>query len=595
MNIQQATELLLAKIAENKEHKDYKRCVQLAKDYRAIMTSQGQDDWVVSYKSRETNEQKKQRLDITISTTDYIMNRFVNLTDRIMRADNIVDNVYYQDDKRDISTINSVLDRFYQGGSLKAYLHSLMQYYCYYDPNAFLMINFRNEDGNIVPVPVEFPSDEVYQWYENENDILWFIARQSYISIEGEIGYKFTLLAPDMSVQAIEIKEGYTTIGQVYAIDVKGKGGAVKYDVIQNDNTASKITPVFKLGYVRDAATNRRTFVSHIHPAFNLIRKYINQVSEYDLSMAIHAFLQKYQYANVCEWEETDNEGEIIRCNEGYLRSSEGKSECPNCKGTGLVLHRTVQDIILIKNPDGKDEHIPLSEMVHYVQMPIDLINMQRDNIDRCVKDIEKAILNTELISRADVQTTTTATENIIDLENINSFLYRFGSAFAKIFISSVRQIAIYLGVDDGLIVNYEYPKDSQLETINMLLRLRAEAVNAGAPYTIIENIDTKILIKQSQGDIDTVEWVRAWERFRPFKELGVTERLNILSELSITDRKKVLYIYFEEIRQLVDAKIPNFYLIKDYVEQSRIIDIAIDDTIAKYNIKEDEPVRLFE
>lgn len=595
MDIQQATSLLIAKIAENKEHQDYKRCVQLAKDYRAIMTAKDQDEWIVSYKARETGEQKQQRLDITISTTDYIMNRFVNLTDRIKRVDNIVDNVYYQDDKSDIAPLNAVLDKFYHGNSLRDYLHETMQHYSYYDPNAFLMINFRNDAGNIIPVPVEFPSDEVYQWSENENEIAWFIARQAYTSPKGETGFKFTLLAPDLSVQAIEIKEGYSPVGQVYSIEVEGKSDPVKYDIILNNNTASKMTPVFKLGYVRDALTNRRTFVSHIQPAFNLIRKYINMVSEYDLSMALHAFLQKYQYANVCEWEETDEEGEIVRCNEGYLRSSEGKRECPNCKGSGLVLHRTTQDIILIKNPEGKDEHIPLSEMVHYVQMPMDLITMQRDNIDRCVQDIEKAILNTELISRADVQVTTTATENIIDLENINAFLYKYGSAYARLFINTVKQVAIYIGKDEGLIVNYEYPKDSQLETIQMLLKLRAEAVNSGAPYAVIENIDTKILVKQSQGDSDTVTWVRAWERFRPFKELNITERLNILAELPITDRKKVLYVYFEEIRQTIEAKTPNFYLIKDFIAQSRLIDLAINEIIEKYNIKEVEPVRLFE
>ena len=145
------------------------------------------------------------------------------------------------------------------------------------------------------------------------------------------------------------------------------------------------------------------------------------------------------------------------------------------------------------------------------------------------------------------------------------------------------------MGVNDGLIVNHEFPKDFQLETVAQLIGMRETALKAAAPYAIVENIDTKILVKQSQGDQVNVQWVRAWEKFKPWKELAVNEKLNVLAELPVTDKKRVLYIYFDEVKNYVESKYPDFYLIKNTAAQQEIIDAAVEYMMEKYDIKEPE------
>jgi len=572
-------DILLNAIAENKPHRDYDYVVKLAEQYNQIMTGEGQDKWVLSYRPRESDDEKRQRLDITISRTDQQSNRFVILTDKISRADNVVDNIYYESDTQDATKIENVVSEFFGGLSLNDYIHQVVQHYNFYDPNAWLMINFERDGDTVTPYPVEFPSSEVYQYKQGINSTEWFIALQK-ITVNDNIVNKFTLLAGDIGVTAIEQGEK-----EINALSYKVND---KYYSVEAVVTDSKVTPAFKVGYITDPKTSRRTFVSILHPALKAFKRLINYGSEYDLSMGLHGFLKMYQYANVCEYE-IETEGHISRCNEGYLNIDGSKVECGNCKGTGLILHKSPQDVILIKYPDGKDEHIPLQEMIHYVHIPMDIVNLQKDNIDRAIEDIQISVLNTQLVDRAEVMRNVTATEKIIDLDNVNSILYKHGKNFARLKKDVVHQSAIYMGVNDGLIVNHEFPKDFQLETVAQLIGMRETALKAAAPYAIVENIDTKILVKQSQGDQVNVQWVRAWEKFKPWKELAVNEKLNVLAELPVTDKKRVLYIYFDEVKNYVESKYSDFYLIKNTAAQQEIIDAAVEYMMEKYDIKEPE------
>lgn len=577
MNKQDYLNILQIAVMEGTPHPDYDRTVSLAKTYKSIMTGKDQKEMVLSYRPRETPDQKVQRLNITIPRTDAEGNRFVMLTDKIKKIDNIVDNVYYMSDKTDRTRIDECRAKFYQGRSIDAYLHDFNQWANYYDPNAWLLINFMKVGDKNVPYPVEYKSADVYRWSETINDIDWFIALQR---VERGL-LKYTMFAPDWCFILTQMddeskrKEGTETL----------KIGDYSY-LLETFNTLSGSTPVFRAGYIRDVETDSRTFVSILHPAMNSFKRLINDGSEYDLTKAIHGFLQKYQYANVCDYtEERDNE--VARCNDGYLRFSDERITCPQCKGRGLVIHTTPQDVVMIKHPDGKDEHIPLEEMVHYVTIPESIIANQKEDIDRDITDIQIAILNTQLTDDKEVQRNVTATEKVIDLDNINTVLYRHAQNHSRLFRRSLMQCATYMGVNEGLVVNHEFPKDFQLESLAQLIQQRTNALAAGVPYAVIENIDTKILTKQSQGDMDNILWVHAWELFRPWRELPLTERLTLLADLPDTNRKKVLYTYFEEIRRRVDAKFPQFYKMTDRSAQESLINAIIDVIITEYDIKD--------
>ena len=94
MNKQDYINILQKAVMEGKPHPDYDRTVALAKTYKSIMTGKDQKEMVLSYRPRETPDQKAQRLNITIPRTDAEGNRFLMLTDKIKKVDNIVDNVF---------------------------------------------------------------------------------------------------------------------------------------------------------------------------------------------------------------------------------------------------------------------------------------------------------------------------------------------------------------------------------------------------------------------------------------------------------------------------------------------------------------------
>ena len=476
-------ELLFQAIKENKHHRDYDRTVQVANDCRKIMAGDGQKEWILSYKDRETARQKEQRLHITISRTEAEANRYITLTDKISRVDNVIDNIYYENESADRTRIDKCIAEFWQGESLGKYLHDFNQYTSFYDPNAWLFINFEKVNGLNVPYPVEFSSKEVYQYSESINTLNWFIARQDI----GRGLSRFVFIAPDISIVAeqLDIDSRLKDDWNIYSIE------DTKYQY-KVSLTESQQTAVFKAGYIKDNETQRRTFVSFLHPALNVFKRLINDGSEFDLSMALHGFLQKWQYANVCEYEE-ETPDETLRCHNGFLGYGKEKRKCDNCKGIGLVLHVTSQDVILVKHPDGKDEHIPLSEMAHYLNIPFEVIEQQQKNIDRDIEDIQIALLNTQLVDNTEIQRNVTATEKTIDLDNINNVLYKHGCNFSRLYKQVVKQAAIYMGVDKGLIVNHEYPKDFLLESLQQLFALRKQAIDSYAPYATIESIDTKI------------------------------------------------------------------------------------------------------
>ena len=235
-----------------------------------------------------------------------------------------------------------------------------------------------------------------------------------------------------------------------------------------------------------------------------------NDGIEYDLSKALHGFLQKYQYGNVCSYFEETEDGNNT-CIDGIMSIT--NKHCDKCQGTGLVMHRSTQDIILMKYPEDKSEHIPLKDMVYYVEIPIELMKIQKENINDDIEEILSAIFNSQLPEMVGVQGgAKTATENMLSFDNIQNVLYKCGNNISRVYKNMAMQVAIYMDSDEKLIIDHAFPTDLQLETLDMLLGQRDKAVKAGVPYAIIENIDAKILVKQSQGNSDNVQWVQTWE-----------------------------------------------------------------------------------
>lgn len=601
----QLRQILEDTIMNNRTHVHYKRTVDLADLYRKIMTGDNQESLIVSYKPRESEAQKEQRIEITNSRTRYVTNKIVSVFKRVPRSDVTTDNIYFDglDDseqvKMKVGEIQSRFKNFHKGTSMTDYLTEAFEHYSFYDPNAWLLIEIKTDpDGKSKPTtyPVEIPSEQAINYEWTNHDLEFLIIKQGCDVVEKKEakhpdkadsgrfhidtriqnaidrhnqtvvkpGAKFVMYAPDFALEYFEVATEDKSFTEVEETTLQGYefinlkvGDSIRRFAVKEYNTKSKVTPAKQFGYLKDPKTNRETFVGQLEPAIHLLRDLINTKSEYDLVKAVHGFLQKIQYADVCRFEDVFEQN-ADRCLDGKLRIS-GR-ECPECRGLGLKIHRSVQDIILKKWPEDKEEFIPLREAIYYVEVPEHMVKMWKQEVADLERDCSFAIFNTNLFDRSEIAVT--ATEKRINTDAAYDVLFDYGcqySAFVK-FVTTMT--AIHTNNDDKLVVDHKITSFS-LESTYDYLAQRKMAVEAGSPYVVIQAIDMMCLAKQAQDSPINVEWLKAREKFRPFREKSKEETMYILAELPATDPKKVLYIYFEDVMDEIENTVKDFASMK--------------------------------
>lgn len=573
---------LFISIVENgTRHKHYDRTVDYAKFCEKIMTGEGQDELIVSYKPRETDEQKQQRISITNSRTKFIAGKVYGAFAEVERADNVIKKLNYASDddatKSKIAEIKQRLDVFHSNNSLEKYLHEAVRHLNFYDPNAFVLVEMHPHDpikGKPYTYPVEVYSEQAYN-YERHNGVLQYIVVEHITKHDKQNLSKFTMYAPDVAFVLEELPFGSKreVLEGQEKIEMK-RGGKSHFFVFEAFETKSKICPAVQVGYIKDAKTNRETFVSPLDPAEHLFLDVINTKSEYDLARALHGFVQKFAYADDCQYQEYEKDF-IDTCRSGTMTSG---GTCPKCEGTGLMFHTSVQDIILRRMPDGKDEHIPLSQMVHFVEIPESIIDRWKKDLKELETDIGVAIFNTDTFDRSEIAAT--ATEKRLDLRNVHNTLAAFAANECRIYKHCALITAVHTQNDEGLQIERKYP-DFNVETVAELLARRATAIAANAPYPIVNAIDAVIIEKQASGDRDSVAKIQAWERHKPFKSKSEAERMFILAQLPYNSFEVVLWTYFDEICTDVEMASPLPFHLISFEGQKEMIKAVVDVRIA--------------
>lgn len=548
-----------ATAVDDVRHKHYDHTVALAGKAYQYMTGEDQDDILLSYKTKESDTQKQQRLRVTNSVTQSVSNTVKAQFEELARVDNVVENHTYEEVgpsfQKMEEEIESRLDVFYQDHSLTDYLHEAVLHLNFYDPNAFIVVESRyaDDDPNRKRKPWTYPL-EVYANqavnFSFDNGVLqWLVARH-------EITYKRKAKGlPDATVKAGK----YTIYAARYNIVMQELPDDVEYQIpdgwervtyartgkkdktflVKVFETGIDFNPAIRVGYIKDPATNRETCVTPLWPADKIYRDLIWTKSEYDLAKALHGFYQKFQYAPACDAKDPDT-GQ--KCQHGQLNGA----ACNVCKGTGVQVHTTVQDVIFLKMPNRREEIIPLSDLIHYENIPIELIERNNKDIAENEVKVMKAVFQRDLINKSEVAST--ATEVRVTENSKYNILSTYGMQWSRIWVHCVKATAHYLEVQEGLIVSHEFSSDFVIETLSELFEQRQKAIQAQAPYSIIRNIDRKILLKQNRDSSDVVKAIEAKERWRPFREKSETERLTIVSQLGQDHPLRVRYEYFEEI-----------------------------------------------
>ena len=348
------------------------------------------------------------------------------------------------------------------------------------------------------------------------------------------------------------------------------------------DNPSGRV-PAIRLGYNPDICTNNKSFVTMLDKSEFLFKELINRKSEFDLSLALHTFLQKFQIAEPCNFVDEHNRS----CDHGYL----GSDVCPSCKGTGLKIHTSAQDIILVRAPGEDDAEssnfIGLQDRVHYPSMPFEIVNKQDELIDKYAKEVGVSIFGVDISNRENPNVTATAVSNYYD--SINHVLSSYAYGKSAVYRFAVEQISLYKGY--GLpVVRYEYSDTFDILTLQEMLVMLKSAKESGAAYSTIKSMQDDITAKQNQGNPIVIDTVRIREQFKPFKGLSADERKMHLSSLAQYDRNKIAYIYNDIIFDRIQSKtdIANF-LMMPYDMQLKLVNDEV--AIIVQEMQEDSAV----
>lgn len=565
-------------VARNEPHRYHSQNVERAKFWRSIVSGKNQTDIVVSYKPRESEEQKEQRFRLFHSPTPEAAARAMANHSRLESSDPPTTIIKYEGaDNESEPMLKRLVSGFNGGKGLYRYLIDVQKKYLQIDPNAFLVTLFDGERDNTGaftskprPRPEIVESMEVYDFGLDNGEYSWLCRRQYFEGkTETRTGkwQKFTLYVADYVFEASEVNE-FNTLAQISA-NVRGgqyelfqvrhgnkdvQFALVVYPISSKEqlNSPDYEIPFAPLGF--DEGPESDGYDSILSCAESRFRDLINRTSEYALSLALHTFLQKYQYIQKCDHVVP----KVGRCEGGKIGDT-GR-ECPSCKGSGHKIIATVQDTVTITLPETRDEFFPIGEMVQYITLPFDIVDHQKAAIEELEGKIEAAIWGIDLRKAPDGKMT--ATEVISRYDTVYVKLSRIEQHLAALWTKTVRLTAKYAEIDKGLQVGYTPRKNYQMETLGELVAAFSEAKAAGAPYPVIRTLELSIIKKQGKATDEQLMWNEAMEKFRPFRTKTESQIALILSGLPESDYHRVLWSYFDEIFEQIANEVPAFYVL---------------------------------
>ena len=579
VTVEQAIQALRDTVQFDLRHPHYNATVELSEFLYKLSSGKDQEDLVTSYKERESEEQKAQRIKLTRSMTKYATTQVSNFFGRVRRSDNRKKTIEHTSEQA-LDRINEQVKNFFAGQSLEDYLFDTMLSFTFMDPNAFLLFERKDERGprgeiiSTKTYPVMVLSEQAINYNFVDGQLEWIVihmerpemVRSDDGSIEQVMRNDFYLYAAGFTIELKQVEDMNAPIvdGQEFFTVDSGydKEATVYLQTIYNPGTTE--IPVHPVG-AYFSQENPAIFASPLEPAHEVYHDLINLKSEFDLTKALHTFMQKIQYAPPCDFE-----NEMGHCQSGYIAGH----ICPSCKGTGVEVHKTSQDVILVKWPASKEEWIPLEDVAHYVELPEWLPKWQAEQLEVLLKRISLAVFGTEVFT-APSAGARTATEVMIEWEKVYDKLTPFANKISEIYRKAVRLIAQYLEVDEGLTVDHKFPYDFKFETINDLLLMLQSAKDSGASFEVQDEIERRILEKQYANTPDRMRKIAAKRKFIPFRGKSIEEIAIIIANRADSDPDRILYESFESIFAEIEDETPDFYLFPYSVQKQIVMDKA--------------------
>ena len=588
------------KKSSNKKHADYQRTVDLAKEYKAHVSGVGIDEYLKRFAKREDEEMFEQRKRLTNSISQSVASSLQKPFYKVARNKNVKKKFTLKGDKNREEIVQNMISGFYGTNELNTkgldfWLKNRFIELTFTDPNAFVVIEWEAKPENVPlePYPYEVNSIDAYDYTYKHGVLNELFTRQSetiiYLDKDGAEKEKvvdaFTLYEIGSSLKVVEYCPKYFEAKGI-VIDETRQVTFVENEIhfiATYNETNLDFIPAFRVGYIRDTATDGRTFVNPFESAMPYFRKALKAVSELDLSITLHTFPQKLQYVTKCKGKGTK------KCNNGMVSGTQ--TVCGECKGSGLQIHTSGQDAIYFPLPDTPDEMFDLDKILVYKQPPIDLIKFQDEYVRNLKKDAHLSVYNSNMFLAEDPQFAKTATEVNTNTQGIFDTLFPYTEKFSEVWKTAVKVFVRLSGFLTDFELIHIFPTDLEIKTVAVLMAELKLANESEAPSYFRDAILEEIANQVYEGDELGREKHFTRHKFFPFSGKTETEIQFLMASPYVSNFTKVLYANFEAIFTDIEKAVPNFYKL-NYNLQWEKLNEFVKPYLEEIN-SQNEPLRI--
>jgi len=595
MNINDALPKLIEIIAADEYHANYERTIEVANDGRIFTTGDGIDEKITSVRTRESKQQKEQRVRITKPLAPVSVEMIKKYFRKLRKTDGVKKNAKWRNENQTAKrNLETALMDFYAGQTVESYLFDVLEDYTFLDPNAFLVINRENvidEQGRITGVrvyPTEYPSETIRHYQYRHGILDWLLIEEKTTEVvrrmEQDVS-EFRMYGPGWVLHVLEYVaerpnfEGYTDTE--IAIQGTTKSRYFVYRMYENGTTE---VPAIRLGAYLDGRTKSKTAITPMEPVKPLVEKLISIGSLHDLTVFLHSIPRRKELVEQCNYH--DNETGYY-CESGWLTKD---TPCPRCKGTGDKSITSEQDMIRILLPANftPDDIPDLAKMAHTESADVDLLRWQQEKIDWLMKFIVYATMTRDAVTMAEVSRT--ATEMVLNNQEAYDKIQPYAELYSQAYMLIARVTAQYQDAADGLMVSHHFPDDYQFETESELLDKLEKAKNNGAPYDYLSRLK-QMLIRRQTRSVEEAERAKAWDKWLPWPDMSDEMLSLLLTDRDPRDPKRVLRENYYQIRTEIEQETNGLFYLLAYDRQREVIEAKVAEVTEATRFRSVDPV----